>query len=239
MARRRRAGKASGERWAEGGTPRRRPPDQASMMTGVMSRVRREDGEQVPLRAAAARRRKSTSGGDARGPSAWRACRCAGQAGSGSLDRAALVHARGVGPARGRCAAAADLGAGSVQRAGPTRRASGKRWAEGGAPRPPQPILRDAGGGVPGTSRGRQAGAFASGDRGAARVDVGKRCQGAQCAARVMMRRTSEERHPSQRGAVHAAACGVGSARRRCAAAAGLGGGRRSGREADGCEGGS
>jgi hypothetical protein len=46
---------------------------QSSMMTGLMSRVRRADGELVPLRAAAARRRKSTSGGDAGRPGARRA----------------------------------------------------------------------------------------------------------------------------------------------------------------------
>ena len=157
-------------------------------MPELLSRVRRADGELVPLRAAAAGRRKSASGGDARGPSAR----------DGAQDK------RGADAevARRRSMRVALVWPGSAAQRQPTSEASGVQGARAGPARrgrqvvsagpratlrPPRSILRVRGDGadVPGASRGQRAGAFASGGRGAAQVGVGRRCQRVQPSRRV------------------------------------------------------
>jgi hypothetical protein len=156
------------------------------MMPELLSRVRRADGELVPLRAAAAGRRKSASGGDARGPSAR----------DGAQDK------RGADAevARRRSMRVALVWPGSAAQQQPTSEASGVQGARAGPARrgrqvvsagpratlrPPRPILHGDRADVPGASRGQRAGAFASGGRGAAQVGVGRRCQRVQPSRRV------------------------------------------------------
>ena len=82
-------------------------------------------------------RRAAQVGVGGRCQGAQRARWCTGQAGSGRRGREAPVHASGVGLAWERRAAAADFGgerrSGGPGGPGPAGKASGKRWAEGGA----------------------------------------------------------------------------------------------------------
>jgi hypothetical protein len=208
--------------------------NQSSMMARVVSRMRRANGELVPLRAAAAGRRKSTSGGDARGPSAQYARWCAVERGVAAEAarrwsmRVALVRPGSAAQQQPTLGAGGDQGA----RAGPARR--GRQVVSAGpraARRPPQPILHGDRADVPGASRGQRAGAFASGGRRAAQVGVGGRCQGGQRARWCAGQAESGSR--GREAPVHA--YGVGTACERCAAAAGRGCGQRSGRESDEC----